>query len=173
SATLAVVFTDIVGSTSLNHRVGDVMMNEVREAHFAAVEPLYKAHSGYLVTDLGDGYLLVFRTVIQAFDFLIQLRNAPGHQLVAVHAGVSVGPVTIKHNTVYGASVCLAARVEARARRIEFGVGPAAKHHIDPPRPPRHPIFQGNPPRRRLQGFPTLPMWVVTPEQPTQRRAQA
>src|SRR5262245_16138639 len=88
SATLAVVFTDIVGSTRLNYTLGDAMMNEVRDAHFAAVEPLYKAYSGYLVTDLGDGYLLVFRTVIQALDFVIQLRNAPGHPLVAVHAGL-------------------------------------------------------------------------------------
>src|SRR5205809_7745055 len=78
--------------------------------------------SDYLVTDLGDGYLLVFRTVIHAFDFVLQLRSAPGHQLVAVHAGVSVGPVTVKNNTVYGETVSFAARLESVAQRDEICV---------------------------------------------------
>ena len=172
-ATLAVVFTDIVGSTSLNHSLGDAMMNEVRDAHFATVEPLYKAHSGYLVTDLGDGYLLVFHTVIHAFDFVLQLRNAPGHQLIAVHAGVSVGLVTIKHNTVYGETVSFAARLEGVAKRDEICVCTEAKSHIDTYRAPRHSNLPWKHTRRRLKGFPTLPIWVAAPEQPVKSMAQA
>lgn len=162
SATLAVVFTDIVGSTSLNHSIGDDMMNEVRDAHFATVEPLYKAHLGYLVTDLGDGYLLVFRTVIHALDFVIQLRNAPGHQLVAVHAGLSVGPVTIKNDTVYGETVSFAARLEGVAKRDEICVCTEAKFHIDKYRAPRHSNLPWKQTRRRLKGFPSLPIWVLS-----------
>lgn len=160
--TCAVLFTDMVSSTDLNHQLGDAAMNDIRDAHFAAVEPLYKAHEGYLVTDLGDGYLFVFRTVIQAFDFVLTLREVPGHELVTIHAGLSIGPVTVKNNTVHGETVSLAARLEGVAQRNEIYVCRETKLHIDKYRAPRHANLPWQQTRRKLKGFSTLPVWVVT-----------
>jgi class 3 adenylate cyclase len=64
--TLAIVFTDIVGSTALNVELGDAAMSEVRRRHFAQSTALLAKHAGYEVKTNGrhkagsirDGVLL-------------------------------------------------------------------------------------------------------------------
>ena len=161
-ATLAVVFTDIVGSTFMTHMRGEVVMKGIRTAHKAAVEPLYKAHWGYLVHDLGDGFLIVFRTVIDAFDFALELREGPGHPDINVHCGLAVGPVTVTPENVYGETVNLAARLEGAAKAQEIYVCGQSKAHIDTYRDPRHVNLPWRKTRPKLQGLPPRAVWVVT-----------
>lgn len=158
---LGVVFTDITSSTILNERVGDAAMNAIREAHREAVEYWATAYAGFVVTDLGDGYLVVFRTVIQALDFVLQLRDAPGHALVTIHAGVTTGPVTVRHNTIYGRVVTLAARLEDAAKSNEICICSESKNHLDAYRTPRHVALPWQHLQCEFVGFPPLDVWRV------------
>jgi class 3 adenylate cyclase len=49
--TLAIVFTDIVGSTALGRALGDEQMNSVRRAHFGRSRALLAQHAGREIYD--------------------------------------------------------------------------------------------------------------------------
>jgi len=55
---LALVFTDIVGSTALNEEIKDERMNEVRRAHFAQSRKLISKCKGCEIKTIGDAFLV-------------------------------------------------------------------------------------------------------------------
>src|ERR1700756_5003150 len=57
--TLAIVFTDIVGSTALGRALGDEQMNGVRRAHFGHSRALLAQHAGREIKTIGDGMMAV------------------------------------------------------------------------------------------------------------------
>ena len=61
--TLAIVFTDIVGSTALGRALGDEQMNGVRCAHFGQSRALLAQHAGREIKTIGDGVMAVFRSI--------------------------------------------------------------------------------------------------------------
>ena len=68
---LALVFTDIVGSTELNDAIKDERMNTVRRAHFARSRKLIKAYGGCEIKTVGDAFLVAFRSTDKALDYAI------------------------------------------------------------------------------------------------------
>ena len=59
---LALVFTDIVGSTALNEAIKDERMNAVRRAHFAQSRKLIGDCAGCEIKTIGDAFLVAFRS---------------------------------------------------------------------------------------------------------------
>ena len=55
--TLAIVFTDIVGSTALGRALGDEQMNGVRRAHFGQSRALLAQHAGREIKTIGDSVM--------------------------------------------------------------------------------------------------------------------
>ncbi len=130
-ATLALVFTDVVGSTDMEYTLGDEGMNAVRAAHFTQTRKLLKQYDGREVKTTGDGFLAAFRAALRAFDFAVALQAEPGHAQVAVRAGIHVGPTQIVEGDIYGSTVNFAARVSAMATGAEIWVSNRAKQDID------------------------------------------
>src|SRR5690349_1686880 len=58
--TMAVVFSDIVGSTALRNRLGEVAFTPLREAHDAVAADLVEACGGQVVRWQGDGLVVAF-----------------------------------------------------------------------------------------------------------------
>src|SRR6185503_19023112 len=52
--TLALVFTDVVGSTALGEELKDLTMNDVRRAHFEQSRRLIERHKGREIKTIGD-----------------------------------------------------------------------------------------------------------------------
>ncbi len=58
--TITVLFTDLVGSTDLLSRVGEVRADELRREHFGLLRANVAEHGGREVKNLGDGLMVVF-----------------------------------------------------------------------------------------------------------------
>ncbi|MCZ7630232.1 MAG: hypothetical protein M5U19_14815 [Microthrixaceae bacterium] len=54
------LFTDMVRSTEIRAKQGDVVADEIRRAHDAIVEHAVGEHGGRVVKGLGDGALAAF-----------------------------------------------------------------------------------------------------------------
>jgi class 3 adenylate cyclase len=94
--TLAIVFTDMVGSTALGRALGDEQMNGVRRAHFDRSRALLAQHAGREIKTIGDSVMAVFRSIGAALDFAHALYLEPGHTALRAHgvrAGIHIGSV--------------------------------------------------------------------------------
>jgi class 3 adenylate cyclase len=67
--TLAIVFTDVVGSTALGEKLKDERMNKVRQAHFVQSRKLINQYKGREIKTIGDSFMAAFRSVEKALDY--------------------------------------------------------------------------------------------------------
>src|SRR6185295_9584182 len=109
--TLAIVFTDVVGSTALGEELKDDRMNEVRRAHFAQSRKLIEQYKGREIKTIGDSFMAAFKSVDQALSYAIALQANPGHPQIKTRAGIHIGPMQVEENDVFGGAVNFAARV--------------------------------------------------------------
>ena len=112
----ALAFTDVVGSTELAGRVGDLEWKRTLEFHDAYVERQVAKAGGQVVKQTGDGHLLAFPRPGAALDAVSEIvRHAPG---LGVHlrAGVHFAEVERRPNgDLGGLGVHVCARVCALA----------------------------------------------------------
>ena len=158
--TLAIVFTDIVGSTALQAEVGDYKyQNEIRPAHFARARNLISIWGGHQVKTSGDSFYVVFRTAIDALNFAEELHNDTGHELVQIRSGIHVGAVRIAdEGDVHGSAVNYINRVMDAAKnpvRVTEGIvlSRDAKSQIEFEKAPRHQNMWFVAFEKELQGF--------------------
>jgi class 3 adenylate cyclase len=128
---LALVFTDIVGSTELNEAIKDERMNTVRRAHFARSRKLIKAYGGCEIKTVGDAFLVAFRSTDKALDYAIALHNKPGDPKLQVRAGIHIGSVTPDEGDVFGRAVNFAARVVSSIEGPEIWLSDQARSDLD------------------------------------------
>ncbi len=117
SALRAIMFTDIVGSTSMTERLGDARSVEMVRAHDALVRRALKDKGGRVVKHTGDGIMASFadaassvqcaRAIQQAFDAF----NLASKEKLRVRIGIDVGEPIADSNDLFGATVQLAARL--------------------------------------------------------------
>jgi class 3 adenylate cyclase len=119
--TLAIVFTDVVGSTVLGEVMKDERMNEIRRGHFAQSRSLIEGYNGYEIKTMGDSFMVAFSTVEEAFDYARALKTMPGPSQVQIRAGIHIGPMEIEDDDVFGRAVNFAARVIGASKGAEFG----------------------------------------------------
>lgn len=129
--TLAVVFTDMVGSTELTHNLGNELMEQIRRVHFSRARSIIEEYDGYEIKTNGDEFMVAFRTAANAFDFALDFFEDPGDQRVQIRVGVHIGPVTVEEHDVQGAAVSYAARVIGMAVDGGVWVSNEVKNHID------------------------------------------
>lgn|GEM_PF-1784025 len=60
SGIVALLFTDVVRSTELLHRLGDDAAEDLRRAHFASLREAVSKAGGEEVKSLGDGLMVTF-----------------------------------------------------------------------------------------------------------------
>lgn len=129
--TLAIVFTDVVGSTALGEELKDDRMNEVRRAHFTQSRKLIEACKGREIKTIGDSFMAAFRSVEKALDYARALQTNPGHAQVEIRAGIHIGPMSVEENDVFGGTVNFAARVVGAIKEAEIWLSDQAKKHMD------------------------------------------
>ncbi|NOT00101.1 MAG: AAA family ATPase [Phycisphaerales bacterium] len=108
---LAVVFTDVIGSTKLNIDLGDLVWDQVRTTHFRRAEGLIGSQHGFLVKTIGDAVMALFPNVINATSFAMALEREPGDPRIRIRAGVHVGQMQFTESDVFGNTVNIAARI--------------------------------------------------------------
>jgi class 3 adenylate cyclase len=129
--TLAIVFTDVVGSTALGEKIKDEAMSKVRRAHFAQSRKLIRRFKGRAIKTMGDGFMAAFKSVDAALDYALALHGNTGHPRVQIRAGIHIGSVKVEPGDVFGGTVNFAARVIDAIKGAEIWLSDPAKKDID------------------------------------------
>lgn len=128
---VAILFSDIEGSTELNERLGDQEWVRLLARHDAAVRSAITRHGGHVVKTQGDGFMAVFASAEEAVRSAIAVERAfeggrrKGRGPVLVRIGIHYGDVVHRDNDIFGRNVAHAARVAALAAGGEILVSQA------------------------------------------------
>ena len=116
--TVAVLFTDLVGSTARQSEVGDERFDEIRRAHFAVLRDVVEAHQGTEVKNLGDGLMVVFRSASNAIAAAVAMqvendRHGRAHPdlAVGIKVAAAMGDAVLEEDDWFGTPVVEAARL--------------------------------------------------------------
>jgi class 3 adenylate cyclase len=113
---LAVLFTDIVGSTQLATQLGDERWTRLLDAWDQAAQHAVETAGGNWIKSTGDGALATFASPDAALECAIELQQASqrlGHE---VRTGVHAGQCEPRgHGDIGGIAVHVAARIADRA----------------------------------------------------------
>ncbi len=114
---VAIMFSDIVGSTELNERIGDRAFVRMIGKHDKSVRRLVDKHDGYVVKSQGDGFMVAFAHAEQAvrcgIDIQRSLQKRPNG--IRVRIGIHSGKSVLRGDDLFGRNVAMAARVAGQA----------------------------------------------------------
>lgn len=117
SGRVAILFSDIEGSTALNERIGDRAWVRLIDRHDKMVGRHVKRHQGHVVKSQGDGFMIAFAEPQQAVrcsvDMQRELGKRPGG--VRVRIGIHEGTSVRRGDDLFGRNVAMAARVASAA----------------------------------------------------------
>jgi class 3 adenylate cyclase len=135
----AVMFTDMVGSTEMTLRLGDVAALELVRVHDAFVRRSLAIFRGREVKHTGDGIMAAFDEVADAARAAADIQsrfdayNLEAAESLNVRIGIHAGEPVADHDDLFGATVHLARRLcnEAAAGavvvseivRVQCGMG--------------------------------------------------
>ena len=121
SAFRAIMFTDIVGSTEMTARLGDLSGVEMVRAHDGLVRQALVDFDGHEVKHLGDGIMASFLEVTSALHAALAVNQAiakfceSSSEKLQIRIGLDAGEPIEDSNDLFGATVQLAARLCAAA----------------------------------------------------------
>ena len=114
---VTVLVTDLVGSTSMQRRLGDHSFFEVLEAHNVAVRSAVDAENGVEIKHTGDGIMAGFRSAHAAvraartIQATIEERNRTHEHPIGLRIGLNSGEAIVDGHDVFGISVTTACRI--------------------------------------------------------------
>ncbi|MEX0682398.1 MAG: adenylate/guanylate cyclase domain-containing protein [Dehalococcoidia bacterium] len=113
SATAIIVFADIVDSTVLTERLGDLAFRDKARDLDATLRAIIREHSGTAIEGklLGDGVLAVFTSARQAIEAALACGKAGDDGGLPLHLGLHAGDVIREENNIYGGAVNIASRI--------------------------------------------------------------
>jgi class 3 adenylate cyclase len=116
---VTLLFTDLVGSTSIANRLGDVAWRDVLSSHFERARALLEEYGGHEVTTTGDGMLATFDGTAHALSCAAELSRQTSCDGMHIRAGVHVGEVEQVGDDIRGVAVHEAARIMGEAHDDE------------------------------------------------------
>ena len=108
---LAVLFTDIVGSTSIAIDIGDKRWKERLQRHDDAVRQELHKFSGTEIKTTGDGFLATFEGPTSAVRCAVAVRDRMADIGLDIRAGVHTGECERRGDDVSGIAVHLTSRL--------------------------------------------------------------
>ena len=126
---VAVLFTDIVGSTALTQARGDDAAQLVVHAHNEVVRDALALHGGREIKHTGDGIMATFPQITSAVDGAVAIQqacqraNAADPELgLGICIGINAGEPIHEGGDIFGTPVQMAARVLSKAEGYEIAV---------------------------------------------------
>lgn len=144
---VAVLFSDVVGSTALLSQVGPAAADELRERHFADMRSALAVHRGKEIKNLGDGLMAVFDSGTDAIACAITMQQAAAAQVrrdpaaaQQIRVGLSAGETTVENGDHFGVPVVEASRLCSAADTAQILVSdllativaPRGAHRLQP-----------------------------------------
>ena len=119
---LAILFTDIVGSTELSQRLSQDAADEMRRGHFSILRQAITEAGGIEVKNLGDGIMVVFGSASAALGCAVAMQqrveqgNRGSEEAVGLRVGLSAGEVSDEDGDYFGDPVVAASRLSAKCQ---------------------------------------------------------
>jgi class 3 adenylate cyclase len=135
---VAVMFTDLVGSTGLAEQLGDTTWHEMLAAHRQLVRQCVHDHQGTEVGTQGDGFLVRFATPDSAVACAMSLQRQMdesrqgGSFVPELRVGLHAGEAVADDNDLVGRVINLAARVTDAAEPGEIIITEPVADHLSP-----------------------------------------
>ena len=116
------LMTDIVDSTAIASRLGDVVWKQKLGEHNRLVRSRLERYLGREVNTTGDGFLAMFASAIGAIRCAASIRGATAGMGLPVRIGVHTGEIELLPGDIGGVAVHAAARVMALGRASDVMV---------------------------------------------------
>jgi Tol biopolymer transport system component/class 3 adenylate cyclase len=121
--TLAVLFSDIVGSTAFFERYGDEAGMAMVERHNQLLFPEVQSHGGSIIKTIGDAIMASYPSAAEAVRSAVAMQKIlkqhnsekPETDRIHVRIGINIGKVIHRGRDLFGDVVNAAARIEALA----------------------------------------------------------
>ena len=121
---LAAIFAaDMVGYSSLMEADEEGTITRQKAHRKELIDPMMAAYHGRIVKSTGDGLLVEFPSVVDAFRCAVSVQLAmpgreaqvPESQRITYRVGINSGDIVIDGDDIYGDGVNIAARLEGLA----------------------------------------------------------
>jgi class 3 adenylate cyclase len=119
--TVTIMFSDIEDSTVLTERLGDAKWQDLLRAHNGMIREQLRAHGGYEVKTMGDGFMVAFQSAKKGLDCAIAIQrafadhNTADGDHVRVRIGLHAGEAVRENDDFFGKNVILASRIAGKA----------------------------------------------------------
>jgi len=137
---LAVLFSDVVGSTRIYEILGDQRAREIVAICIDLMRASTEQHCGTVIKTMGDEVMATFASADEALNAAAQIqRQITTHpalqvegQAVAVRIGCHFGPVVVESRDVFGATVHTANRMTSQAKAGQIMTTAATVERLSP-----------------------------------------
>jgi class 3 adenylate cyclase len=119
-ALVTLLFTDLVDSTVMANRLGDVAWRDLLSNHYEATRAELERHHGHEVNTTGDGLLATFDGPAAALRCASAIKRSAAREDLQIRASVHVGEVEVVGTDVRGIAVHEAARILSEAGTNEI-----------------------------------------------------
>jgi class 3 adenylate cyclase/cytochrome c-type biogenesis protein CcmH/NrfG len=135
---VAILFVDVVGYSRLMGKDEQGTIARQKAHREELIEPKISEHHGRIVRAMGDGLLLEFPSVVEAFQCAIQLQNGmaernmeiPDDRKMLLRIGLNVGDVVVDGGDILGDGVNVAARLQEISYAGGVTVSATAYEHL-------------------------------------------
>ena len=158
---IALLFTDIRGSTALYQRIGDLNAFQLVQQHFDLLRETTVRHGGAIVKTIGDAVMAAYPDAALAIKAALDMRGAiqrfnedqgerPVSLKIGVHHGAAIAVTLNDELDYFGQTVNIASRVQEMADAAEIWITdavwqyPGVQALLEPyPAEPRTAEFHG------------------------------
>jgi class 3 adenylate cyclase len=112
---VTLLFTDVVDSTAIASRLGDVAWLDALSTHFEMARAQLEVFGGREIKTTGDGMLATFDGPAQALECAASIARRAHAEGIEIRAGVHVGEVEAVDGDMRGVAVHAAARIMGEA----------------------------------------------------------
>jgi class 3 adenylate cyclase len=130
---IALLFTDLKGSTALYDRIGDLNAFSLVQQHFDTLQSVTVRHNGAIIKTIGDAVMAAFLNPADAVQAALDMRSEiasfnlrqPDKQLIlkiGIHKGAAIAVTLNERLDYFGQTVNIAARVQNLADADEIYV---------------------------------------------------
>jgi len=158
---IALLFTDIRGSTALYQRIGDLNAYQLVQQHFDLLRETTVRHGGAIVKTIGDAVMAAYPDASLAVSAALDMRSAierfnaeqperPVSLKIGIHHGAAIAVTLNDELDYFGQTVNIASRVQEMADAAEIWITEAVWNYpgvqalLEPyPAEPRTAEFHG------------------------------